>query len=35
MDSQKRFDESSLLDKKSFYSELYLEDVTGKDYTHA
>ena len=22
-------------DKKSFYSELYLEDITDKDYTHA
>ena len=22
-------------DKKSFYSELYLEDITDKDYAHA
>ena len=31
----KRFDEASLPDKKAFYSELYLEDITDKDYTHA
>ena len=35
MDSWKRFDEVSLPDKKSFYSELYLEDITNEDYTHA
>ena len=35
MDSWKRFDETSLSDKKVFYSELYLEDITDKDYTHA
>ena len=35
MDSWKRFDETSLPDKKAFYSELYLEDITDKDYTHA
>ena len=35
MDSWERFDEISLPDKKSFYSELYLEDITDKDYTHA
>ena len=34
MDSWKRFDET-LPDKKAFYSELYLEDITDKDYTHA
>ena len=34
MDSWKRFDETSLPDKKAFYSELYLEDITDKDYTH-
>ena len=28
MDSWERFDETSLPDKKSFYSELYLEDIT-------
>ena len=31
----KRFDETSLPDKKAFYSELYLEDITDEDYTHA
>ena len=35
MDSWERFDETSLPDKKAFYSELYLEDITDKDYTHA
>ena len=35
MDSQERFDETSLPDKKAFYSELYLEGITHKDYTHA
>ena len=35
MDSWKRFTETSLPDKKSFYSELYLEDITDEDYTHA
>ena len=35
MDSWKRFDETSLPDKKAFYSELYLEDITDEDYTHA
>ena len=34
-DSWERFDETSLPDKKVFYSELYLEDITDKDYTHA
>ena len=34
MDSWKRFDETSLPDKKAFYSELYLEDITDEDYTH-
>ena len=33
-DSWKRFGETSLPDKKAFYSELYLEDITDKDYTH-
>ena len=33
MDSWKRFDEASLPNKKAFYSELYLEDITNKDYT--
>ena len=35
MDSWERFDEASLPDKKVFYNELYLEDITDKDYTHA
>ena len=33
--SWERSDETSLPYKKSFYSELYLEDITDKDYTHA
>ena len=35
MDSWERFDETLLSDKKPFYGELYLEDITSKDYTHA
>ena len=35
MDIWERFDETSLPDKKYFYSKLYLEDITDKDYTHA
>ena len=35
MDSWERFNETSLLDKKAFYSKLNLEDVTDKDYAHA
>ena len=35
MDSSERFNETSLPDKKSFYSKLYLEDITNKDYTDA
>ena len=34
MDSWERFNET-LLDKKAFYSELNLEDITDKDYAHA
>ena len=30
-----RFGQTSLPDKKAFYSELYLEDITDKDYTNA
>ena len=30
-----RFDETSLPDKKAFYSKLYLEDITDKDQAHA
>ena len=35
IDSWERFDETSLPDKKSFHSELNLEDITDKDYAHA
>ena len=35
MDSWERFDETSLPDKKYFYSELNLADITDKDYSHA
>ena len=34
-DSWDRFDETSLPDKKAFNSELYLEYITDKNYTHA
>ena len=35
MDSWEKFDETSLPDKKAFYSELNLEGVTDKDGEHA
>ena len=35
MDSWERFNETILPNKKGFYSELYLEDITDKDYTQA
>ena len=35
MDSWERFDETSLPDKKAFYSELYLENITNEDYIHS
>ena len=35
MDSWERFNETSLPDKKAFYSELNSEDITDKDYAHA
>ena len=35
MDSWERFNETSLPDKKYFYSELNLEDISDKDYLHA
>ena len=35
MDSWERFNETSLPDKKHFYSELNLGDITDKDYLHA
>ena len=34
MHSWERFNETSLPDKKAFYSELNLEDITEKDYGH-
>ena len=35
MDSWERFDETSLPNKKAFYSKLFLKDITDEDYTHA
>ena len=35
IDSWERFDETSFPDKQAFYSELYLEDITDEEYTHA
>ena len=35
MDSWEGFNETLLSDKNAFYSELYLEDITDEDYTHA
>ena len=35
MDSWERFNETSSSDKKAFCSELNLEDITDKNYTHA
>ena len=35
MDSWKRFNETTLPNKKVFYSKLFLEDVTDEDYLHA
>ena len=35
MDSWERFNETSLPPKKSFYTELNLEDISDKDYLHA
>ena len=35
MDSWGRFNETNLFNKKPFYSELILEDITNKDYVHA
>ena len=35
IDSWGKFNETSLPDKKAFYSELNLEDFTDKDYAHA
>ena len=35
MDSWERFNETTLPNKKVFYSQLYLEDITDEDYLHA
>ena len=35
MDSWERFNETVFPNKKAFYSELYLEAINDKDYTHA
>ena len=35
MDSWERFDETSLPDKETFYSNLNMEDITDVDYRHA
>ena len=35
MDSWEKFNETSLPDKKAFYSELNKEGITDEDYTHA
>ena len=35
LNSWEKFDETSLPDKKVFYSKLNLEDITDKDYEHA
>ena len=34
MNSWEKFDETSIPDKKAFYSELNLEDITDKDCEH-
>ena len=35
MDSWEKFNETELPPKKSFYSELNLEDISDEDYAHA
>ena len=35
MDTWESFNETSLPDRKAFYSELNFEDITDKDYAHA
>ena len=35
MDSWEKFNETSLPDKKDFYSKLNLEDITYENYAHA
>ena len=34
MDSWEKFDETSLPDKKAFYSNLNLEDISDENYVH-
>ena len=34
MDSWERFNETTFPSKKAFYSKLYLEDITNKDYLY-
>ena len=35
MDRWERLNETTLPNKKYFYSKLYLEDITDEDYIHA
>ena len=35
MDSLERFNETTIPNKKAFYSKSYLEDMTDEDYIHA
>ena len=35
MDNWEKFDETTLSPEESFYSNLNLEDISDKDYTHA
>ena len=35
MDDQENFNETELLEKEKFYSNLNMEDITVTDYTHA
>ena len=35
MDRRERLNETTLPNKKYFYSKLYLEDITDEDYIHA
>ena len=35
MDSWEKFDETSLPDRKAFYRNLNLEDISDEDYVHA
>ena len=34
-DSWERFNETTLANKKTFYSQWYIEDITDEDYIHA